>query len=81
MRQDTMVENEENKVLLRQRLNEFAHTLNEKEKVILKDRLLSETPHTLQEIADKFGISKERARQLEERILKRIKTELAEFAQ
>jgi RNA polymerase sigma-32 factor len=80
MRPDTMVENEEDQRLLRERLNEFAHTLNEKEKTILKDRLLSETPHTLQEIADKFGISKERARQLEERILKRIKTELAEFA-
>lgn len=81
MRPDTMVENEENKILLRERLNEFAHTLNDKEKVILRDRLLSETPHTLQEIADKFGISKERARQLEERILKRIKTELAELAE
>jgi RNA polymerase sigma-32 factor len=80
MRPDTIVEDHENKVLLRQRLNDFAQTLNEKERTILKDRLLSETPHTLQEIADKFDISKERARQLEERILKRIKTELKEFA-
>jgi len=81
MRPDTIVEDKENKLLLRERLNEFALTLNEKEKTILKDRLLSETPYTLQEIADRFGISKERARQLEERILKRIKTELAEFAE
>jgi len=80
MRPDTMVEDHEKKILLGQRLNEFAHTLNDKEKVILKDRLLSETPQTLQELADRFGISKERARQLEERILKRIKEELAEFA-
>ena len=81
MRPDTMVEEQENKVILKQRLNDFAQTLNDKEKVILRDRLLSETPHTLQEIADKFGISKERARQLEERILKRIKTELSELAE
>ncbi len=80
MRPDTIVEDRENKVILRERLNQFAQTLNEKEKAILKDRLLSETPYTLQEIADRFGISKERARQLEERILKRIKTELSEFA-
>jgi len=80
MRPDTIVENHEEHVLLRERLNEFAHTLNDKEKAILKDRLLSETPQTLQELADRFGISKERARQLEERILKRIKEELTEFA-
>lgn len=80
MRPDTMVEDQEKHILLRERLNEFAHTLNDKEKAILKDRLLSETPQTLQELANRFGISKERARQLEERILKRIKEELAEFA-
>ncbi len=80
MRPDTMVEDHERHILLRERLNDFGHTLNDKEKVILKDRLLSETPQTLQELANRFGISKERARQLEERILKRIKEELAEFA-
>ena len=60
-------------------LKEISKTLNDKEKVILKDRLLSDTPFTLQEIADRFGISKERTRQLEERIIKRMKEELAEF--
>jgi RNA polymerase sigma-32 factor len=80
MRPDTMVEDQEKHILLRERLNEFGHTLNDKEKAILKDRLLSETPQTLQELANRLGISKERTRQLEERILKRIKEELAEFA-
>ena len=60
-------------------LEDFSHTLNKKEKMILKDRLLSDTPKTLQEIANNFGISKERTRQLESRILKNLKTELQDF--
>ena len=50
-------------------LGEFAKTLNEKEKVIYQLRLLAEEPLTLQEIGDKFGVSRERARQLEKRII------------
>jgi RNA polymerase sigma-32 factor len=50
-------------------LAEFAKTLNEKEKVIYRLRLLAEEPLTLQEIGDKFGVSRERARQLEKRII------------
>lgn len=63
-----------------ERLNKIAKELNDKERMILKERLLSETPFTLQEIADKFGISKERARQLEERILKKMKKELSDLS-
>lgn len=50
-------------------LAEFAKTLSEKEKVIYELRLLAEEPLTLQEIGDKFGVSRERARQLEKRII------------
>jgi RNA polymerase sigma-32 factor len=78
-RPDLVVEEKERQIILAQKLKEISHNLNEKEKVILKDRLLSDTPYTLQEIANKFGISKERTRQLEERILKRLKQELSEF--
>jgi RNA polymerase sigma-32 factor len=78
-RPDLVVEEKERQIILAQKLKEISHNLNEKEKVILKDRLLSDTPCTLQEIANKFGISKERTRQLEERILKRLKQELSEF--
>ena len=78
-RPDLLVEEKEHQLQLFDKLNMIAKTLNEKEKTILKDRLLSDAPMTLQEIADKFGISKERARQLEERILNKMRTELAEF--
>ena len=79
MRPDLLMEEKERAIQLKEKLRDIAKTLNEKEKMILKDRLLSDTPITLQEIADRFGISKERTRQLEERILKRMKEELAGF--
>jgi len=48
-------------------------TLNEKEKVILEQRLLSDEPQTLQAIADQFGISRERVRQIEANLLKKLR--------
>lgn len=47
--------------------------LNDKEKVILSRRLLSDEPQTLQTIADQFGISRERVRQIESNLLKKLK--------
>ncbi|MEN8141233.1 MAG: RNA polymerase factor sigma-32 [Thermodesulfobacteriota bacterium] len=48
-------------------------SLNEKEQTILAARLLSDEPLTLQDIADQFGISRERVRQIEANLLKKIK--------
>ena len=78
-RPDVLVEEKEERAELFDRLGKIAKTLNDKEKVILKDRLLSDTPLTLQELADKFGISKERARQIEEKIIAKMRIELADF--
>ncbi len=47
--------------------------LNDKEKVILEERLLTDEPLTLQTIADRFGISRERVRQIEVNLLKKMK--------
>lgn len=47
--------------------------LNEKEQMILKTRLLSDEPRTLQTIADQFSISRERVRQIEANLLKKLK--------
>ncbi len=78
-RPDVLVQEKEERAELFDRLGKIAETLNDKEKVILKDRLLSDTPLTLQELADKFGISKERARQIEEKIISKMRIELADF--
>lgn len=60
--------------ILKQKLDEFAEGLNERELKIFRDRLLAELPVTLQDIADEYGITKERVRQIEERIVARLKT-------
>ena len=57
-------------------LAKFQETLNDKEQAILHDRLLTDDPLTLQHIADRFGISRERVRQIEANLLKKIRTYL-----
>ena len=54
-------------------LDELDKSLNEKEQMILQTRLLSDEPRTLQDIADIFGISRERVRQIEVNLLKKMK--------
>ena len=62
---------------MRERLTEvlagLEDKLNDKEKIILAGRLLSDEPQTLQTIADQFGISRERVRQIESNLLKKLK--------
>ena len=50
--------------------------LNEKERMILQARLLTDEPKTLQTIADEFGISRERVRQIEANLLKKLRRQL-----
>mgnify|MGYP001094661532 CR=1 FL=1 len=52
--------------------------LKGKEAVIFDNRLLTEDPMTLQEIGDRFGISRERVRQIESRLKKKLKAYLEE---
>lgn len=54
-------------------LDNLQDILNDKEKTILGARLLSDEPLTLQDIADQFGISRERVRQIEANLLKKMK--------
>lgn len=59
--------------VLRERLPEFEKTLNEKEVRILTDRLLAEHPKTLQEVADLYNLTRERARQIEVRVIEKLR--------
>ncbi len=54
-------------------LNKIMGRLNPKEQVILTDRLLTDDYLTLQDIADQFGISRERVRQIEANLLVKMK--------
>lgn len=66
----------EYKRLIREKTKEFARTLKGKEQDIfakrLEKHLLDEEPWTLQEIGDQYGISRERVRQLENRLKKKL---------
>ena len=57
----------------REKIDLFASTLKDKELEIFQSRLLSEDPPTLQEVGARFGISRERVRQIEARLKKRLK--------
>ncbi|MBC7464677.1 MAG: RNA polymerase factor sigma-32 [Bdellovibrio sp.] len=49
-------------------------SLTEKETILLEERILSDEPLTLQEIGDKYKISREAVRQTEQRLMKKIKS-------
>ena len=60
------------------KFTEFATFLSEKEKVILKERLLAEEPLTLQSIADRYGLTREAIRISEKKLVGRIKEYMKE---
>ena len=57
----------------RQILEKCIKELNEREQYIVRNRLLSYEPKTLNEVGEKFGISRERVRQIEEAAMKKLK--------
>jgi RNA polymerase sigma-32 factor len=59
--------------VLGDKIEQFAVGLKDKELVIFRERLLNEEPLTLREIGERYGISRERVRQIEERLKKKLK--------
>jgi RNA polymerase sigma-32 factor len=61
--------------LLKEKLADFRKTLEGKDKelAIFDERLVADEPLTLQELGDRFGISRERVRQLEQRLTGRLR--------
>ncbi len=70
---EEIVADKEKDEIITKKVTEFKKTLNEKELFIFENRILSEEPLTLQEIGAKFHISRERARQIENKVLKKFK--------
>jgi len=60
------------------KIQEFGKTLEGKEATIFEERLVAEDPKTLQALGDGFGVSRERVRQIEKRLLKKLKEYLRE---
>src|SRR5439155_1592215 len=59
-RPDVAAEGDEFRKLLREKFAAFDQTLHGREQTLFQERLMSDTPATLQEIGEKYGISRER---------------------
>ncbi len=59
--------------ILHLRVNEFKKTLKPRELDIFNQRIFSDEPLTLQEIGEAYNISRERVRQVENNIIKKMK--------
>lgn len=57
-------------------LMEGLSRLNEREQYIVKNRMLTEEPETLEDIGIKFNISRERVRQIEKRAFEKLSAEV-----
>ena len=65
--------------ILKSNLQGFMETLKKRDLEIFKKRLLEEVPPSLQSLADNYGVSRERIRQIEERLLKNLKVYMSKF--
>jgi RNA polymerase sigma-32 factor len=73
---DAIAEGTEFSQRLHETLMAFAGKLKGRDRALFDQRLVNESPATLQELGDQFGISRERTRQLEMRLMARLKNYL-----
>ncbi len=59
--------------LLHNKIAEFKKKLTDRELEIFEQRIFSDNPVTLQEIGDRYGISRERVRQVEKNVVKKMR--------
>ncbi|MFW6148022.1 MAG: sigma-70 family RNA polymerase sigma factor [Thermodesulfobacteriota bacterium] len=75
---DNEISVRERRELLREKLKEFRETLSGKQRDIFDNRILTDQPLTLQDLGDKYNISRERIRQIQGKVLKKAKEWLTE---
>ena len=73
--EETAIQAQEKEIREREVINAMKH-LNEKEVYVIKNRIMADTPLTLQEIGDYLKLSRERVRQIEGEALKKLKKEI-----
>jgi len=74
--EEAIAEEEMKRIREREVLNALKR-LSEKEAYIIKNRIMSDTPLTLQEIGDHLKLSRERVRQIESEALRKLKREIS----
>ena len=81
---EDQVAKKEIEALLHNKISEFRKKMTPREMEIFDLRIFSDSPVTLQEIGDRYGISRERVRQVEKNIIKKMreffKREIPDFA-
>ncbi len=65
----------------RELLNEALSYLNQREKEIISGRRLSENPYTLEELSKKYGVSRERIRQIEVRAFEKLQKKIMSLSE
>lgn len=71
--QEEIVSREEERALRSKAIDNALKVLTAREAYVVKHRIMTYEPHTLQQIGDHLKISRERARQIEARALKKLK--------
>lgn len=74
---EEILEDRRNQQFIAASLKDFSGTLNPKEYIIFQERMIGEDKATLQDIAEKLGISRERVRQIENRLKSKLRDFLA----
>jgi len=77
-RSDDFLADAEVRGMLHEKIVEFGARLTGKEEIIFRERILAEEPQTLQQLGDAFGVSRERVRQLEQRLQQKLERFLRE---
>ncbi|GMV42587.1 MAG: RNA polymerase sigma factor RpoD [Myxococcales bacterium] len=76
---DESIGRAEARAIVSDRLKEVVGHLNDRERFILEKRILADEPLTLQEIGERYGVTRERVRQLENSLKKKLARSLTEF--
>ena len=63
--------------LVKREVTDALACLNEKERMVIENRVMSDEPESLQGLGDKLGLTRERVRQIESQALKKLERSLA----
>jgi RNA polymerase sigma-32 factor len=75
---ESLVADEDMRATFREIVDAFAVDLDERGQQILRERVLADEPRTLQEIGDDLGVTRERVRQLEKKLVDQLREYLRE---
>ena len=75
----TVMVDQEHQDYLKGKLDAIKHGLSERELFLVQHRLSADDPITLSKAGEHFGVSRERMRQIEESLIKKLQRGLDEF--